>query len=365
MAKLDMLSFKVSMLLTFLLLLPYALAQTSVLPPPPTYTSGVFLNPDTAATQIFGVGAVLNVTWETTYSSVNLWLIYGTDYNAPYLCISGTTQTWWLWDPIDDHGHNALPFSFRAVNAGGTADEQKSDGFYTGQFWLQEEAVVATTTAAPTTSPTPTPTPTPTPATVTIVQTPSPATTTPPSTPTTASSTPTTASSTLATSSGASTATSSATGTASSVVVASSAATSALGSRSSSTTAATTSPATTSSTPPPAPASTPTLAIGLGIGLGVAILLVAILAFFFLRRRRRHPAQRAPPSYMPELAANEKPSGYATPSWIAELHNRRSGNTLTKSPLEAASMTSPRELYGDSPSAYSRGASPVYGAGTR
>ncbi|OQO00833.1 hypothetical protein B0A48_13520 [Cryoendolithus antarcticus] len=359
-------SFKVSLLLAFLLLLPYALAQTSVLPPPLTYTSGVFINPDTAATQIFGVGAVLNVTWETTYSSINLWLIYGTDYNAPYLCISGTTQTWWLWDPIDDHGHNSLPFSFRAVNAGGSADEQKSDGFYTGQFWLQEEAVVAATTAAPTTaSPTPTPTPTPIPATVTIVQSQSAATTTPPTTPTTASSTPAATSSTPATSSGMSTATSSATSTASSVAVASSVATSAAESSSASTTVATTDPAAASSTSPPTPGATPTLAIGLGVGLGVAILLVAILGFFFLRRRRRHPAQSAPPSYMPELAANEKPSGYATPSWIAELHNRRSGHTLTKSPLEASSMTSPRELYGDSPSAHSRGASPVYGAGTR
>lgn len=55
-------------------------SQTTTLPPPPKYSDGVFTSPNTAATQIFDNGIKLNVTWNTTFSSVNLYIIFGGDY---------------------------------------------------------------------------------------------------------------------------------------------------------------------------------------------------------------------------------------------------------------------------------------------
>ncbi|OQO03141.1 hypothetical protein B0A48_11396 [Cryoendolithus antarcticus] len=302
----------------------------------------------------------MNVTWYTTYSSINLYLIYGGNYDTPTLCISGTSDSWWMWEPIDDHGHNALPFVFRVVDALGTANEQQLAGFITGQFWLREAEVVAAATTSSLE--------TPTPGTITVTQSQSIIVTSISNVPTSTSTTQITTSPTSSTTSTKTTealSTSSMAFPAATASQASDTPVSTVAATFTSVTSSSSTSSTSTSTPPLVPAPKPTLAIGLGAGVGIALLAVGALACFFVRRRRAPPQHAAAPQYMPELANDEKPSGYATPSCIAELHNRRSGNTLTKSPLEAASMTSPRELYGDSPSAYSRGASPVYGAGTR
>ncbi|KAL1582914.1 hypothetical protein WHR41_08429 [Cladosporium halotolerans] len=98
----------------------------------------------------------MNVSWETKYPSVNLFLITGTEYNTARTCVTGTTQTWWEWE-VDDNGDNSQPFSFRAVNAQGTQEDKIGGGFYTGQFWIRREPSASsspspTTTAPPTTT---------------------------------------------------------------------------------------------------------------------------------------------------------------------------------------------------------------------
>jgi hypothetical protein len=69
----------------------------------------------------------------------------------------GTTQTWFEWE-VSAYGNNSQPFSFRAVNAQGTAQEKSGGGFYTGQFWVRQESSAddkpssTATTASPTTA---------------------------------------------------------------------------------------------------------------------------------------------------------------------------------------------------------------------
>lgn len=53
---------------------------TTRLPQAPSYKDGVFTSPNTYTTQILDKGIETNVTWTTTYESVNLYLIFGTDY---------------------------------------------------------------------------------------------------------------------------------------------------------------------------------------------------------------------------------------------------------------------------------------------
>jgi hypothetical protein len=53
---------------------------TTRLPAPPAYADGDFTSPNNAATQIVDNGISLNITWETSYDSVNLYLVTGGDY---------------------------------------------------------------------------------------------------------------------------------------------------------------------------------------------------------------------------------------------------------------------------------------------
>jgi hypothetical protein len=60
---------------------------TTYLPPPPLYSDGRFISPDTSGTQIFSEGSTMNVSWTTKYSSVHLYLLSGTDYDNPRTCL--------------------------------------------------------------------------------------------------------------------------------------------------------------------------------------------------------------------------------------------------------------------------------------
>jgi hypothetical protein len=66
----------------------------------------------------------------------------------------GTTDTWLLWT-VDDYGNNSLPFSFRAVNAAGSPSDQALGGFYTGQFWIRDDAAATPSSTLSTTATTP------------------------------------------------------------------------------------------------------------------------------------------------------------------------------------------------------------------
>jgi hypothetical protein len=66
-----------------LLLCTVASAQKmEYLSPPPKYPDGGFISPNTTDVYIFSEGSTMNVSWETKYPSINLYLITGTEYNT-------------------------------------------------------------------------------------------------------------------------------------------------------------------------------------------------------------------------------------------------------------------------------------------
>ncbi|THX46399.1 hypothetical protein D6D06_10106 [Aureobasidium pullulans] len=93
------------------------------------------------------VGAVINVTWTTTYEVVNLFLIFGTDYTDSFIATLHTTEEFYVWT-VDDHGNNSLPFTFHAVNATGTEEQRALGGFWSGQFWLRDTPATTSTTSS-------------------------------------------------------------------------------------------------------------------------------------------------------------------------------------------------------------------------
>lgn len=79
----------------FMLLLLFAIivqGQTTTLPEAQEYTDGLFTNPINTDTPMLDVGAVINVTWTTTYEVVNLFLIFGTDYTDSFIATRTVTQ---------------------------------------------------------------------------------------------------------------------------------------------------------------------------------------------------------------------------------------------------------------------------------
>lgn len=75
--------------LAILLFVGTVTSQTTThLPAAPSYAHGKFTNPDTAIAQIFTNGSQMNVTWNTDWDRVTLWLIYDGQYNKPTLLIS-------------------------------------------------------------------------------------------------------------------------------------------------------------------------------------------------------------------------------------------------------------------------------------
>lgn len=53
------------------------------LPSAPAYADGAFTSPNNEATPILDNGVNLNITWTTTYSTVNLYRITGDDFGNP------------------------------------------------------------------------------------------------------------------------------------------------------------------------------------------------------------------------------------------------------------------------------------------
>lgn len=80
---------------TYTLLLSFATIArgqtTTAFPAPSLYPDGAFLVPDTVRLPILDQGTQLNITWTTTYESVNLYLIFGQDYNQPKALTSTTS----------------------------------------------------------------------------------------------------------------------------------------------------------------------------------------------------------------------------------------------------------------------------------
>ncbi|THW04967.1 hypothetical protein D6D24_10400 [Aureobasidium pullulans] len=242
---------------------------TTTLPGPPSYPDGIFTSPNTVETQILDKGMEMNVTWETTYADVNLYLIFGQGYANP----RGLKNTFYLWT-VDDFGNNSLPFSFRAVNGAGTTAEQRRGGFYTGQFWIRDRSATTSTTSSSTSS---------TATTSSTITTSSEVTT----------SSIVTTSSTITTSSTVTTSSTIAESTSSAV---SAAATSSAPTTNSVSTTSAPSESSTSSSPAATSQSSSSgqshVGVGVGVGIGVGIAAILIGAFVVWQRHQKQSKQR-------------------------------------------------------------------------
>jgi hypothetical protein len=62
----------------YTLLSRHAIAQTTTaLPPAQTYANGKFHSPDTAKTQVFTIGSTMTISWDTVFTSVDIYLVSG------------------------------------------------------------------------------------------------------------------------------------------------------------------------------------------------------------------------------------------------------------------------------------------------
>ncbi|KAI1802622.1 hypothetical protein F4811DRAFT_528791 [Daldinia bambusicola] len=115
------------------------LAQDDALPgpgePAELYDDGAFKEPrGTQAT--YRLGATMNVSWETTYETSNLWLIVGWSWGTPIQLASNIGQTWYEWEVSTDSTNSSEIYAFRVVNALGTPEEQRGGGFLSAAFWI-------------------------------------------------------------------------------------------------------------------------------------------------------------------------------------------------------------------------------------
>ncbi|OJJ33445.1 hypothetical protein ASPWEDRAFT_30521 [Aspergillus wentii DTO 134E9] len=135
------------------LLVSYCLAACSSerLPLPGSYADGKFDYPDGTA-QCFTQGSSMNVSWETKYSTSNLWLIHGDNYNNPTGLALNTGTNWYEWKVDYNTNNHSMPFSFRVVDTQGTSKEQAQGGFVSGQFYVSFNSASSTATTTSTSS---------------------------------------------------------------------------------------------------------------------------------------------------------------------------------------------------------------------
>ncbi|CAJ2512001.1 Uu.00g076260.m01.CDS01 [Anthostomella pinea] len=116
---------------------------------PVEFSDGNFTEP-TATTTVYGEGASMNVSWDTTYENSNLYLIVGWDFGTPVQLATGSSQKWYQWDVHTDSKNTSQIYAFRIVNAQGTSDEQANGGFLSASFYIGDNDGTAddpTTTA--------------------------------------------------------------------------------------------------------------------------------------------------------------------------------------------------------------------------
>ena len=139
----------------------------------PLYNSseGKFKWPS-GTTAVFDEGSSMTVTWGTDFDSINLYVVYNqtvgegiqfqtqlaSEYrlnpaqNVPaytFVFTAGYRERSYEWEVECDPDCRA-PFSFHAVNARGTEEEQLIYGFWTRPFWIKpaESSTVSASTAS-------------------------------------------------------------------------------------------------------------------------------------------------------------------------------------------------------------------------
>ncbi|KAI6085677.1 hypothetical protein F4821DRAFT_147437 [Hypoxylon rubiginosum] len=99
------------------------------------YTDGAFTEPR-GSQSTYNLGTTLNVSWETSYDTSNLWLIQGWQFNAPIQLATNIGQTWYEWTVDTDSTNKTEIYSFRVVNATGTQEQQQGGGFLSAAFYI-------------------------------------------------------------------------------------------------------------------------------------------------------------------------------------------------------------------------------------
>ncbi|KAI1767050.1 hypothetical protein GGR53DRAFT_161925 [Hypoxylon sp. FL1150] len=99
------------------------------------YADGAFTEPRGEQTT-YNQGTTLNVSWETSYDTSNLWVIQGWDFNSPIQLATNIGQTWYEWTVTTDSTNKTEIYSFRIVNATGTREQQQGGGFLSAAFYI-------------------------------------------------------------------------------------------------------------------------------------------------------------------------------------------------------------------------------------
>ncbi|OTB01145.1 hypothetical protein M426DRAFT_14718 [Hypoxylon sp. CI-4A] len=114
------------------------------------YSDGEFSEPR-GSQSTYRLGATMNVSWDTSYETSNLWLISGYDFNSPIQLASNIGQTWYEWKVSTDSTNSSEIYTFRVVNATGTTAQQQVGGFLSAAFWiggLPTSSISSTSTAS-------------------------------------------------------------------------------------------------------------------------------------------------------------------------------------------------------------------------
>ncbi|KAE8377581.1 hypothetical protein BDV26DRAFT_281748 [Aspergillus bertholletiae] len=106
------------------------------------WPGGKFLDPN-GAPQCVSQESIMNVSWQTKYSTINLYLILVANYDDP-------VALWRVGYPIRD---DFKPFVLQLVNAQGSSQEQTDGGIWSARFWIgwnQDAVSTSTLTHMPT-----------------------------------------------------------------------------------------------------------------------------------------------------------------------------------------------------------------------
>ncbi|KAI0181657.1 hypothetical protein GGR52DRAFT_525583 [Hypoxylon sp. FL1284] len=102
---------------------------------PLQYVDGAFIEPR-GSQSTYNLGTTLNVSWQTSYDTSNLWLIVGWEFNSPIQLATNIGQNWYEWTVSTDSTNKTEIYGFRVVNATGSTGQQKGGGFLSAAFFI-------------------------------------------------------------------------------------------------------------------------------------------------------------------------------------------------------------------------------------
>ncbi|KAG8627167.1 hypothetical protein KVT40_004650 [Elsinoe batatas] len=93
------------------------------------------------STQIFDQGTPMTIRWTTSFSAVNLYVVYNASSNPPQLGIQRQLATGYSSEILDwtvsCEPYCDAPFALKAVDAFGDSKALANGGFFSRQFWVR------------------------------------------------------------------------------------------------------------------------------------------------------------------------------------------------------------------------------------